>query len=204
MTRFRTETGRRDGIGRHPRRPRTPARRQRRPEAAAGRHAGARIRDQLTGLFSRHYLTDYLEQEIERMSGEANIVLSPCAISTTSSSSTTCAAHQAGDIAIVCIADILDDLSGNHPVIRWGGEELLLVLFSTPDHEALRLCNQMREAASYPISDDLGVFSCTLTFGLSAYDPNSRSARTSHRPTARCTTARRRARTGACSRNRTR
>ena len=80
--------------------------------------------------------------------------------------------HQAGDIAIVCIADILDDLSGNHPVIRWGGEELLLVLFSTPDHEALRLCNQMREeVASYPISDDLGDFSCTLTFGLSAYDP---------------------------------
>lgn len=46
------------------------------------------------------------------------------------------------------------------------------MLFSTPDHEALRLCNQMREeVASYPISDDLGDFSCTLTFGLSAYDP---------------------------------
>ena len=46
------------------------------------------------------------------------------------------------------------------------------MLFSTPDHEALRLCNQMREeVASYPISDDLGDFSCMLTFGLSAYDP---------------------------------
>ena len=32
------------------------------------------------GLFSRHYLTDYLEQEIERMSGEANIVLALCDI----------------------------------------------------------------------------------------------------------------------------
>ena len=157
-------------IGRHPRRPRAPARRQRRPEAAAGRHALA-FRDQLTGLFSRHYLTDYLEQEIERMSGEANIVLALCDIDDFKLINDV-RGHQAGDIAIVCIADILDDLSGNHPVIRWGGEELLLVLFSTPDHEALRLCNQMREeVASYPISDDLGDFSCTLTFGLSAYDP---------------------------------
>jgi diguanylate cyclase len=122
-------------------------------------------------LFSRHYLTDYLEQEIERMSGEANIVLALCDIDDFKLINDV-RGHQAGDIAIVCIADILDDLSGNHPVIRWGGEELLLVLFSTPDHEALRLCNQMREeVASYPISDDLGDFSCTLTFGLSAYDP---------------------------------
>ena len=127
--------------------------------------------NELKHLFSRHYLTDYLEQEIERMSGEANIVLALCDIDDFKLINDV-RGHQAGDIAIVCIADILDDLSGNHPVIRWGGEELLLVLFSTPDHEALRLCNQMREeVASYPISDDLGDFSCTLTFGLSAYDP---------------------------------
>lgn len=105
------------------------------------------------------------------MSGEANIVLALCDIDDFKLINDV-RGHQAGDIAIVCIADILDDLSGNHPVIRWGGEELLLVLFSTPDHEALRLCNQMREeVANYPISDDLGEFSCTLTFGLSAYDP---------------------------------
>ena len=132
---------------------------------------GLAFRDQLTGLFSRHYLTDYLEQEIALTSREANVVLALCDIDDFKLINDV-RGHQAGDIAIVCIADILDDLSGNHPVIRWGGEELLLVLFSTPDHEALRLCNQMREeVANYPISDDLGEFSCTLTFGLSAYDP---------------------------------
>ncbi len=158
-------------IGRHPRRPE----RLRADNAALKQQLDVMralaFRDQLTGLFSRHYLTDYLEQEIERMSGEANIVLALCDIDDFKLINDV-RGHQAGDIAIVCIADILDDLSGNHPVIRWGGEELLLVLFSTPDHEALRLCNQMREeVASYPISDDLGDFSCTLTFGLSAYDP---------------------------------
>ena len=72
----------------------------------------------------------------------------------------------------MCIADILDDLAGNHPVIRWGGEELLIVLSSMPEHEALRLCNRMREeVAAYRIDDGAGEFSCTLTFGLSSFDP---------------------------------
>ena len=136
MTRFRTETGSApsgsEGI-------REDRERLRADNAALKRQLDVMralaFRDQLTGLFSRHYLTDYLEQEIERMSGEANIVLALCDIDDFKLINDV-RGHQAGDIAIVCIADILDDLSGNHPV-----------------------------------SDDLGEFSCTLTFGLSAYDP---------------------------------
>lgn len=133
---------------------------------------GLAFRDQLTGLFSRHYLTDYLEQEIARASREESIVLALCDIDDFKLINDV-RGHQAGDVAIVCIADILDDLAGGHPVIRWGGEELLVVLFSTPDDEALRLCDQMREeVAAYRVDDGIGEFSCTLTFGLSAYDPD--------------------------------
>ena len=47
------------------------------------------------------------------------------------------------------------------------------MLFSSPDHEALRLCDRMREeVGSYRIDDGEGEFTCTLTFGLSSYDPN--------------------------------
>ena len=128
------------------------------------------FRDQLTGLFSRHYLTDYLEHEIVRNSGLANTVLALCDIDDFKAINDV-RGHQSGDIAIVCIADILDDLATGHPVIRWGGEELLLVLFSTTDQEALRLCDRMRtEVAEYRIDDGLGEFSCTLTFGLTSYD----------------------------------
>ena len=117
------------------------------------------FRDQLTGLFSRHYLTDYLEERIREDSNETNIVLALCDIDDFKTINDA-RGHQSGDIAIVCIADILDDLAGNHPVIRWGGEEL-------------RLCNRMREeVAAYRIDDGTGEFSCTLTFGLSAYDPS--------------------------------
>ena len=128
------------------------------------------FRDQLTGLYSRHYLTDYLEQEIIAASHDRGVVLALCDIDDFKLINDV-RGHQAGDVAIVCIADILDDLAGGHPVIRWGGEELLVVLFSTPDREALRLCNQMREGvAAYRIDDGTGEFSCTLTFGLGAYD----------------------------------
>lgn len=130
------------------------------------------FRDQLTGLFSRHYLTDYLEQEIQDASREANTVLALCDIDDFKTINDV-RGHQSGDIAIACIADILDDLAGGNPVIRWGGEELLVVLFSSPDHEALRLCNRMREeVAAYRIDDGAGEFSCTLTFGLSSHDPD--------------------------------
>lgn len=133
---------------------------------------GLAFRDQLTGLFSRHYLTDYLEEKISESSREANTVLALCDVDDFKTINDV-RGHQAGDIAIVCIADILDDLAGGHPVIRWGGEELLVVLFASPDHEALRLCNRMREeVASYRVDDGMGEFSCTLTFGLGSYDPN--------------------------------
>lgn len=133
---------------------------------------GLAFRDQLTGLFSRHYLTDYLEQRIRKASEDSNTVLALCDIDDFKAINDV-RGHQSGDIAIVCIADILDDLAGNHPVIRWGGEEILIVLSSTPDHEALRLCNRMREeVAAYRIDDGSGEFSCTLTFGLSTYDPD--------------------------------
>lgn len=133
---------------------------------------GLAFRDQLTGLFSRHYLTDYLEQEIAAASRESNTVLALCDIDDFKAINDL-RGHQSGDTAIVCIADILDDLAGGNPVIRWGGEELLVTLFSAPNHEALRLCNRMREeVAAYRIDDGAGEFSCTVTFGLSSYDPD--------------------------------
>lgn len=132
---------------------------------------GLAFRDQLTGLFSRHYLTDYLEQKLNGADGKSSIMLALCDIDDFKIINDM-RGHQSGDIAIVCIADILDDLAGNHPVIRWGGEELLVVLSSISKHEALRLCNRMREeVAAYRIDDGKGEFSCTITFGLSPYDP---------------------------------
>lgn len=133
---------------------------------------GQAFRDQLTGLFSRRYLTDHLIQEIIDTSKDANVVLALCDIDDFKAINDI-RGHQSGDIAIVCIADILDDLAGGRPVIRWGGEEMLVVFLSTPDHEALRTCEEMRaQIAAYRIDDGIGEVSCTVTFGIGTYDPS--------------------------------
>ena len=131
---------------------------------------GLAFRDQLTGLYSRRYLTEYLEREIEERSVETSVVLALCDIDDFKNINDA-RGHRAGDITIVCIADILDDLAADQPVIRWGGEELLIVLFSMGTSEALRLCEKIRaQVASYRINDGYGEFSCTLTFGVGAFD----------------------------------
>lgn len=133
---------------------------------------GLAFRDQLTGLYSRRYLTEYLEREIEHRSAETSVVLALCDIDDFKNINDA-RGHRAGDITIVCIADILDDLAADQPVIRWGGEELLIVLFSMGEQEALRLCEEMRaQVAAYRINDGYGEFSCTLTFGVGAFDPS--------------------------------
>lgn len=132
---------------------------------------GLAFRDQLTGLYSRRYLTEYLEREIEDRSAETSVVLALCDIDDFKNINDA-RGHRAGDITIVCIADILDDLAADQPVIRWGGEELLIVLFSMGVADALRLCEEIRtQVAAYRINDGYGEFSCTLTFGVGAFDP---------------------------------
>lgn len=131
---------------------------------------GLAFRDQLTGLYSRRYLTDHLLAEIEEACREGSVALALCDIDDFKAVNDV-RGHQAGDIAIACIADIIDDMAGGQPVLRWGGEELLLVLLGFSSDEAFRLCEAIRRAVStYPIDDGAGTFTCRLTFGLCAYD----------------------------------
>ncbi|BAK43689.1 GGDEF domain-containing protein [Eggerthella sp. YY7918] len=132
---------------------------------------GLAFRDQLTGLYSRRYLTDFLVHEIIEASESGTVVLALCDIDDFKSINDL-RGHRSGDIAIACIADILEDLAGGQPVIRWGGEELLITLFAFSDLEALRLCNDIRrQIEAYSINDGLGEYSCTVTFGIGTYDP---------------------------------
>ncbi len=138
--------------------------------AELGEMRGLAFRDQLTGLFSRRYLTDHLLAEIEETCRDGVVSLALCDIDDFKNVNDV-RGHQAGDIAIACIADIIDDMAAGQPVLRWGGEELLLVLLGFPADEAFRLCDAIRRAvAAYPIDDGEGEFFCKLTFGLCAYD----------------------------------
>ena len=52
--------------------------------------------------------------------------------------------HEAGDMTLVCIANIFEAICRKYKVIRWGGEEFLIVLFDVTADEAYRLSEQIR------------------------------------------------------------
>ncbi|MFR5011811.1 MAG: GGDEF domain-containing protein [Acutalibacteraceae bacterium] len=72
-----------------------------------------------------------------------------------------------GDMALVCIANILESNCRRHRVVRWGGEEFLLILFNVTKDEAYELSEKVRrqvEQFVIPYGDK--GFSCTMTLGL--------------------------------------
>ena len=78
--------------------------------------------------------------------------------------------HEAGDRALVCIAHILEGHCRKHKVVRWGGEEFLIVLLNVTRNEAFEISEQIRrEVQNFPIFYNGIEFRCTLTLGLHAY-----------------------------------
>ncbi len=74
---------------------------------------------------------------------------------------------------MVCIANILEGACRKHRVIRWGGEEFLIILLSVTEEEAFAISEQIRkEVEQFRFFHENGEFSCTVTLGLHAYNEN--------------------------------
>lgn len=128
------------------------------------------FRDGLTGLYNRRYVVGDLMEDIHRKeSGERKNVLILADIDDFKIINDTYG-HDAGDMALVCIANILEANCRGHKVVRWGGEEFLIVLFGVTTQEAYQISEGIRrEVESFRIFHDDGEFSCTITLGLHAY-----------------------------------
>lgn len=128
------------------------------------------FRDGLTGLYNRRYVVgDLLEdiRGIRREAGKNVIILADIddfkMINDTYG-------HEAGDMALVCIANILEGICRGHRVVRWGGEEFLVVLFDVTEEEAFDISEKIRrEVENFRIFYQDVEFNCTLTLGLHAY-----------------------------------
>ena len=128
------------------------------------------FRDGLTGLYNRRYVVGDLMEDIHRKeSGERKNVLILADIDDFKVINDTYG-HDAGDMALVCIANILEANCRGHKVVRWGGEEFLIVLFNVTTQEAYQVSEAIRrEVENFRIFHDDGEFSCTITLGLHAY-----------------------------------
>ncbi|MDO4275375.1 MAG: diguanylate cyclase [Eubacteriales bacterium] len=128
------------------------------------------FRDGLTGLYNRRYVVGDLVEEIRVNNEEKKNVLIMADIDDFKKINDTYG-HDAGDMALVCLANILEGLCREHKVVRWGGEEFLIVLFDVTESEAWELSESIRkEVESFPIFHGEKEFSMTITLGLHIYE----------------------------------
>ena len=79
--------------------------------------------------------------------------------------------HPAGDMVLVCISNIMESICRRHKVVRWGGEEFLVILMAVTEQEAFQICEEIRtEVGQFPFLHENKPFFCTITLGLTQYD----------------------------------
>lgn len=138
-------------------------------------------RDQLTGCYNRHYLNDHLlgaELARARRFGHAvSVVL--CDIDHFKHINDTFGHHQ-GDHVIQNFATLLQGMTrqGVDAVVRYGGEEFLLILPETGLAGAAALAERLREAfAASTFTVDGEPVPTSASFGVAAFDFSSKDLR---------------------------
>ncbi|MEN8256816.1 MAG: GGDEF domain-containing protein [Thermodesulfobacteriota bacterium] len=105
--------------------------------------------DQLTGLYNRHYLEitlPQLEAGIKRRKTSLGILL--CDMDHFKAINDTYG-HAAGDLALKELADVFrDTLRGSDLIIRYGGEEFLILLLDIEEKEELAVAEKVRQAVA--------------------------------------------------------
>lgn len=138
-------------------------------------------RDQLTGCYNRHYLNDHLLgaelARARRFGHPVSVVL--CDIDHFKHINDTFGHHQ-GDNVIQGFATLLQGMSrqGVDAVVRYGGEEFLLILPETTLPGARALATRLRDAfAASSFTVDGEPVPTSASFGVASFDFSSRELR---------------------------
>lgn len=129
------------------------------------------FRDVLTGLYNRRYVKDDLMKDIDMHEpGEVGNFIIMADVDDFKSVNDRYG-HEAGDEVLICISGIMEEVCRRHKVIRWGGEEFMMVLFAVTNEEAFEISEQIRTMVEgFSLTHGNQTFSCTLTLGLCRYD----------------------------------
>ncbi len=124
-------------------------------------------RDELTGLYNRRYVMEKLAGTLEDPGNQNILVMVDIDDFKKVNDSY---GHEAGDMTLICISSLMEDICHGHVVVRWGGEEFLIVMTDVSWSEAWDLCEQMRlEVESFPFVHGDNEFFCTITLGMAVY-----------------------------------
>lgn len=125
-------------------------------------------RDELTGLYNRRFVVEKLAQDLmEPNRQDALVMIDVDDFKYVND----CYGHDAGDMVLVCISNIMESVCRRHKVVRWGGEEFLIILMAVTKQECFEVCEEIRkEIQAFPFLQGNTTFYCTVTLGISLYD----------------------------------
>ena len=133
------------------------------------------IHDELTGLYNRRYLTGLLTREISQAKRESNL-LSVVIVDVDQLRAINEASSQyAGDLVLRQLADLLRrDIRGSDTACRYGGDEFIAVLPSTPPEGALVVGERWRAFMKKAVFDYEGArLHVTISLGIATYPNNA-------------------------------
>ena len=125
-------------------------------------------RDELTGLYNRRFVVEKLAQDLMEPDRQDALVMIDV---DDFKHVNDCYGHDAGDMVLVCISNIMESVCRRHKVVRWGGEEFLIILMAVTKQECYEVCEEIRkEIQAFPFLQGNTTFYCTVTLGISLYD----------------------------------
>ncbi len=125
-------------------------------------------RDELTGLYNRRFVVEKLAQDLMEPNRQDALVMIDVDYFKHVND---CYGHDAGDMVLVCISNIMESVCRRHKVVRWGGEEFLIILMAVTKQECFEVCEEIRkEIQAFPFLQGNTTFYCTVTLGISLYD----------------------------------
>jgi len=132
------------------------------------------IRDPLTNLFNRRYLEETLDREIARAARE-NYSVSIVIIDIDHFKRVNDSyGHEAGDVMLRAVADVLAGLSRRGDfACRYGGEEFVVAMPNIPVEVAYERAETLRESLnSLQVPYDRNILTATFSMGLASYPAN--------------------------------
>lgn len=129
------------------------------------------LRDAMTGLYNRRFLEEYVEtfmSGIERRKGVFSILMLDFDYFKQVNDTY---GHEAGDKVLKALADILaKSVRGSDMVVRYGGEEFLVVLLDTDGDRAAQVAEKIRsEVAGTKVNLPTVVLQKTISIGVAQY-----------------------------------
>jgi len=132
------------------------------------------LEDPLTGLHNRRFLRPFMDHESDRLRRSGLTALILMADVDLFKNVNDRWGHEAGDAALVKLAEVLRGSTRNSDVIsRWGGEEFVIVCPQISEQHASVICNRIRHhLRQNPIQvSGAEPFHLTLSIGAAIFSP---------------------------------